>query len=113
LDKVTYKIDDLAYFRALLSNEPELTQEDIDAILDAAEPFKAVYVLYGKMGHIAQYAFLYDETGEKLRRELLNGYQKGVVLCDCNRHFEGAPMEGGDAPTGVVDIIYEEVDDIA
>ena len=42
----------------------------------------------------------------------LNGYERGVVLNDCERHFNGVPCEDGtNRPCGVVRITETEVEE--
>lgn len=100
--KVTYTIDDLEYFRELYKGA-----ENLEEILSAITPFRCEYTLIGE-DYERKYLLL-DPDGNKLNINDLNGYQKGVVLCDCQRHFQRKPLEsGGEMPTGCIKI--EEVE---
>lgn len=92
--KVTFYIDDLAYFKH--------TAPGVD--LGNEESFKAIYTLYGEGKNIERYE-LTDHEGNKISLPDLNGYQKGVILNDCKAHFEGSSYHGGGTwPCGVIKI---------
>ena len=96
--KVTYTIDDLEYFRELYKG--------VENIFEDGTSFRCEYTLIGN-DYEERYLLL-DPDGKKININDLNGYQKGVVLADCSRHFQGKPLEsGGKMPTGCVKI--EEV----
>lgn len=99
--KVTYTIDDLEYFRELYKGV-----DNLEEILGCITPFRCEYTLiaeeYGE-----RYLLLVD--GQETNINELNGYQRGVVLADCQRHFHRKPLDGGrEMPTGCVNI--EEVE---
>lgn len=102
--KVTFYIDDLAYFRRTLEKEANITPEQIDGILSNLNGFSVIYTLYGEGKHIDRYA-LTDVDGNKININDLNGYQRGVILNDCMAYFEGRKNhDGKDEPSGVVKI---------
>lgn len=48
--------------------------------------------------------------GQEISINELNGYQRGVVLADCQRHFQRKPLEsGGEMPTGCIKIEEAEL----
>lgn len=82
--KVTYTIDDVAYFRRVYKDY------DVNSLLSGIEPFRAVYVLYSGINSDKmpdRYELFID--GKKTNINTLNGYQRGVVLEDCFNHFIG------------------------
>ena len=101
--KVTFRIDDYNYFKNLFySRFPESPKEDIEKALSGLNScFKATFILTGEK-FPDQYELL-SENGEKMNINSLNGYQKGIVICDCYRYFEGKI----ESPCGVVDIKEE------
>ena len=104
--KVTYIIDDLEYFKKLYEGE-----NNLEEILNAINPFRCEYTLIGEE-YESEYLSM-DAEGNKLNIDDLNGYQKGVVLADCQRHFQGKPLDsGGKMPTGCIMIkeavLYED-----
>ena len=102
--KVTYHIDDLAYFRRSWSKQANITEEKISGILSGLEPFTAIYTLYGEKTNIDRYE-LTDVDGNKISINDLNGYQRGIILSDCMAHFEGHKNhDGEDEPFGVIEI---------
>lgn len=106
--KVTYEINDAKYFMDCFHDK--LTKEDFDVFF--SKPFIATYILYGENGQFPSYYKLLDAKGEKMSVNGLNGYERGVVLNDCERHFNGVPCENGsDRPCGVVQIIETEVEE--
>ena len=103
--KVTFRIDDYNYFKNLFySRFPESPKEDIEKALSGLNScFKATFILTGEK-FPAQYELL-SENGEKMNINSLNGYQKGIVINDCYRYFEGKIKE----PCGVVKIKDENL----
>ena len=102
--KVTYHIDDLAYFRRSWAKQANIAEEQIDGILSGLEPFTAIYTLYGEKTNIDRYE-LTDVDGNKISINDLNGYQRGIILSDCMAHFEGHKNhDGEDEPFGVIEI---------
>lgn len=101
--KVTYIIDDLEYFRELYKGV-----DNLEEILKAVTPFRCEYTLIGD--EYERKYLLLDAEGNKLNINDLNGYQKGVVLTDCQRHFQRKPLESAtEMPTGCVSIVEAEV----
>ena len=101
--KVVFVIDDVEYFRRSLQNQ-NITDESQNEILKGFNDFKAVYTLYGKEKTVDRYE-LTDFDGNKININELNGYQRGVVLCDCLAYFEGGNYFcNGKEPCGVIDI---------
>ena len=103
--KITFAIDDYNYFKNLFYNRfPESPKEDIEKALAGLNScFKATFILTGDK-FPDQYK-LFDENGEKMNINDLNGYQKGIVINDCYRYFEGKIKE----PCGVVKIKDENL----
>ena len=102
--KVTYTIDDKKYFAAdLHSQKPNITAEEVEAILAYLRDFKAIYALYGDEKFPDRYT-LTAFNGKKISLDSLNGYQKACILNDCMRHFSGKSCAYGDVPCGVISI---------
>ena len=103
--KVTFMIDDYNYFKNLFySRFSESPKEDIEKALSGLNScFKATFILTGEE-FPDQYELL-SENGEKMNINDLNGYQKGIVINDCYRYFEGKIKE----PCGVVEIKDENL----
>lgn len=100
--KVTYIIDDLEYFRELYKEA-----DNLEEILSGVTPFRCEYTLIGEE-HEERYLLLVD--GKKISINELNGYQKGVILVDCQRHFQGKSLESGkEMPTGCIKIEETEL----
>lgn len=99
LREVTYHIDDAAYMKELYKNQGE---KDVDKTIDdLVTPFRCTYQLIGRKDKPdSDYYVLRDEAGKWMNRNDLNGYQRGVILNDCERHFEGKCKK----PFGVVRI---------
>lgn len=99
--EVTYYINDHEYMRELYKEAGNLD----DIMSGLPDPFVCVYTLKAVvtsgqpvMGH--NYYDLTDIMGRKINMEDLNGYQRGIILCDCQKHFDGKQ----DNPFGVVKI---------
>lgn len=103
--KVTFYIDDAKYFKCLFKKEnPNLTDEEIDSILSGQNPFRVIYSLFGDEKTIDHYE-LTDYGGKKLNINDLNGYQRGIILCDCMAYFTGGKFHNNnDYPCGVIRI---------
>lgn len=103
--KITFAIDDYNYFKNLFySRFPESPKEDIEKALSGLNScFKATFILTGEK-FPDQYELL-SENGEKMNINDLNGFQKGIVINDCYRYFEGKIKE----PCGVVEIKDENL----
>jgi len=103
--KVTFKIDDLAFFK----KHYNLTDEQMQDIFSDKESFKVIYTLIGERKNIDKYELM-DYAGNKISINDLNGYEKGVVLNDCCAYFTGGKYHSNaKVPCGVVDIKEEEV----
>ena len=106
--KVIFKIDDQEYFRRELEKE-NCTGKQTENILKGIGIFKAIYTLYGTGKQVDRYE-LTDYKGNKININDLNGYEKGVVLNDCYTYFTGGRyFNNADKPSGVVNIIEEEI----
>lgn len=106
--KVTYIINDKKYFEAdLYRQKPNITAEEVKAILVTFHDFKAIYTLYGDKKFPDRYT-LTDFSRKKISLDNLNGFQKGCILNDCMRHFSGESCTYGDMPCGVVSIEEDE-----
>lgn len=107
--KVTFKINNQEYFRKEFEKEG-CTESQIVYILKGLGNFKAIYTLYGKEKQADRYE-LTDYNGNKININDLSGYEKGVVLNDCNAYFTGGKYHGDTKePCGVVEIIEEEIE---
>lgn len=97
--KVTFFIDDLAFFK----------DEAPDVDFGDQKSFKAVYTLYGEGKNIDRYKLESVDgviIGAKIPLDTLNGYQRGVILNDCKAYFEGRSYtNNGTKPCGVVKIV--------
>ena len=106
--KVIFHIDDLEYFRRIWTEESNCTPEQIEDILSGLENFKAVYTLYGDGKSISRYT-LTDAEGNEININDLNGYQRGVIISDCQAYYGGyRTADGGKSPCGVVGIEESE-----
>lgn len=102
--KVTFYIDDLEYFRIAY----KLTKEQFNEMFSDITSFRVIYTLYGE-GKNADRFTLTDYDGNKVNRNSLNGYERGVVLNDCQAYFVGGKYHlDGTEPCGVVKIEEEE-----
>ena len=100
--KVTYTIDDLEYFRELYKGA-----DNLEEILGCITPFRCEYTLIGEE-YEERYLLLVE--GQEISINELNGYQRGVVLADCQRHFQRKPLEsGGEMHTGCIKIEEAEL----
>lgn len=106
--EVTYYINDHEFMRELYKDAPNL-----DSIMSGlSDPFVCVYTLKGLIvpGYpTTEYSFyeLKDVVGRKIDMDDLNGYQRGIILCDCQRHFAGRCEK----PFGVVGIFVDGGDE--
>lgn len=104
--KVTFIINDLEWFRKFY----KMSDVQFNDIFGNEKPFKCIYVLYGEGNKILERYELTDLDGNKIHRDELNGYQKGVVLNDCCAYFtDGKYHSDTGEPCRVVDIKEEEV----
>lgn len=104
--RVKFYIDDLAFFK----KEYKFTDEQMTEVFGKdRESFKVIYTLYGKFKEPDRYE-LTDYDGNKVCRESLNNYQRGVVLNDCFAYYVGGKYHFNCSyPCGVVKIIDEEI----
>ena len=119
--KVTYKINDIEWFRKdMVDHHPELTMDQINDILEAMnEPFIAEYSLYGNGNQPEKYELIVNGEPWSINDDRLNGYHKGCILNDCIRQFIGAEREPTniareypkDQAFGCLEIIETEVDE--
>lgn len=108
MKKITFIINDYEYFKKLY--EKQTTPEHLEKILEDVQPFKAVFTVYGRPeNHTPDRYALTTENRENLNINDLNGYQKGCVIGDCYRYFEGKRDFEGGTPCGVVEIKEEDV----
>lgn len=108
MKKITFIINDNEYFRRLWKEQT--TPEEVEKILEDVQPFKAIFTVYGSTeNHTPDRYTLTTEDGEKLNINDLNGYQKGCVIGDCYRYFEGKRDFEGGTPCGVINIKEEDV----
>ena len=93
--KVTYKINDIEWFRRdMVSHHPEWTMDQINEILSAMnEPFIAEYSLYGNGNQPEKYELIVNGEPWSINDKRLNGYHKGCILNDCMRQFIGAERD--------------------
>lgn len=99
---IEFIIDDVQYYRNCLT-EDNVEPDVIDRICDNLRSFRCRYVLIGDK-YPDKYE-LWDENGNKININNLNGYERGVVLADCDRYFEGRPLDSTtDMPTGCIKI---------
>ncbi len=108
--KVTFYIDDDQYFRSQFKKEnPNLTDAEIEKIMENTTPFRVIYSIIGD-GKTADRYELTDYNGNKINFNDLNGYQRGVVLNDCMAHFVGGKYhDNADHPCGVVRIVESDI----
>lgn len=102
--KVTYTIDEKKYFEAdLYRQKPNITAEEVEAILVTSHDFKAIYTLYGDEKFI-DHRTLTDFDEKKISLDSVNSFQRICILNDCVRHFSGESCIDGDVPCGVISI---------
>ena len=101
--KVIFRIDDIEYFRRLFYGRfPNAPEKQIEETLShIVLPFRGIFVLKGNRQ--PEHYELYNERGENLNINSLNGYQKGIVINDCYRYYEGKIKK----PCGIVEIKEE------
>lgn len=109
MKKVTFYIDDLEYMIRDIQSSAEITRESAERICEPLAPsFRARFTLKGDSTTPESYE-LYDENGNEMSINDLNGYQRGVVLGDCYRYYEGFKPSFGDEPYGVIKIEEEVI----
>ena len=119
--KVTYKINDIEWFRRdMTERHPEWTMDQINEILSTMnKPFIAEYTLYGVGNQPGKYELIVNGESWSINDERLNGYHRGCILNDCIRQFMGAerdkfniaPEYPKEDAFGCLEIIETEEDD--
>lgn len=105
--KVKYYIDDLKWFQLFY----KFTEQQMEEIFKDKDSFKVILILIGKEKYVDRYE-LTDYDGNKISRNSLNGYQRGIILNDCYAHFGGGKYSNGlESPCGVVKVIEEEIEE--
>lgn len=107
---VTYHIDDAAYFKKLFAAQGATPQE-IENIVDCMNAWQAKYTLIGTPGQYPDRYELYDAYGNKLSITELNGYQKGIVINACIKHYMGELAQ--EDVTGVYAITERFTEEVA
>ena len=105
--KVTFKIDDVKFFRKSFKKQiPTLTEYQIDELVSDMKPsFKVTFILYGEGKSIDRYELI-NSDGKQMNINDLNGYQKGCIINDCYAYFEEREYyANADSPCGVIEII--------
>lgn len=98
--KVTFTINDTECLRKIWEAEnPNITDDEINSILDPLTETKCTFILYGTSNYIDRYE-LFNANGEKMNVNDLNSYQNGCIISECYAYFEGRK----DNPFGVVEI---------
>ena len=97
--KMIFKVNDLATLKRMYEDAPK-------HIFDDVKPFKCTYILYGEKSQFPERYELYDENGDKMNINDLNGYQRGIVLGDCDRYFEGKKPQYDN------EYMFEEVEEV-
>lgn len=102
--KVTFTINDTECLRKILKAEDSnVTDDEINSILDPLTETKYTFILYGNNNYIDRYE-LFNVNGEEMNVNDLNSYQKGCIISECHAYFEGR----NNKPFGVI-AIKEEV----
>ena len=105
--KVTFYIDDVEFFRKFYN----LTDEQMKKLFSDNDSFKAIYTLYGNEDLPDRYE-LTDYDGNRIDRNTLNGFQKGVILNDCWAYYSGGKYCNDEKePCGVIKIKEEFTED--
>lgn len=88
---IRYHLDDKQYFTDLLKRE-NATEQKVAEIIGDKEYFTAIFTLYGyeRNGSISIDRYkLTDNNGQKISINSLNGYEHGIIINECYRHFYG------------------------
>lgn len=93
--KAIFVIDDNKYFK----EQYNLTDEQALEVL-TIPTFKAIYSLFGNGNNLDRYE-LVDVFGNSIDINKLNGYQKAMILGECENYFMGIQK---DKPCGVVEM---------
>lgn len=103
--KVTFTINDTECLRKIWKAEDSnVTDDEINSILDPSTETKCTFILYGINKNIDRYE-LFNVNGEKININDLNPYQNGCIISECHAYFEG----GKDKPFGVIEIKEEVI----
>ncbi len=89
LRRVTYYINDHESYRKILLAEGVSESAADDILSGLPEPFTCLYTLESSGGRFPDRYELKDIDGNKMNMNDLNGYQRGVVLVNAQRHFAG------------------------
>lgn len=101
--KVAFAIDDTEYLRKILKAEnSNVTDDEINSILDPLTETKCTFILYGRDTTEDRYE-LFNANGEKMNINDLNSYQNGCIISECHAYFEGR----NNKPFGVIEIKEE------
>ena len=103
--KVTFTINDTECLRKILKAENlNVTDDEINSILDLSTETKCTFILYGRDTTEDRYE-LFNANGEKMNVNDLYPYQKGYIISGCHAYFEGKK----DKPFGVIEIKEEVI----
>ena len=89
--RVTYYINDHEYMKKDWADKVD----DIESILSGLPaPFACIYTLSGdEDSAFFDHYELKDVLGNKMDINSLNGYQRGVILCNAQRHYAGCDTD--------------------
>ena len=103
--KVVFTIDDIEFFRRKF----KLSDKQMAEFFGDQDSFKVIYTIVGEGKRPDTYE-LTDYDGNKIDRQSLNGYQRGIIINDCIAYFTGASYhENDDEPCGVIKIEEKEI----
>lgn len=88
---ILYNLNDKQYFIDLLKRE-NATEQAITEIIGDKEYFTAIYTLYGYEANGSIYIDRYeltDNNGQQISINSLNGYERGIIINECFKHFYG------------------------
>lgn len=103
--KVAFTIDDTECLRKIWKAEnSNVTDDEINSILDPLTETKCTFILYGTNKNIDRYE-LFNANGDKMNINDLNPYQKGCIISECHAYFEGR----NNKPFGVIEIKEEVI----
>ena len=103
--KVAFTINDTECLRKIWKAEnSNVTDDEINSILDPLTETKCTFILYGNNKNIDRYE-LFNTNGEKMNINDLNPYQNGCIISECHAYFEGRK----DKPFGVIEIKEEVI----
>ena len=106
-----FLIDLNKYFtRDFKRQSPDITDKEINNLLEGLENWQAIFILTGSDGSKQPDKYsLTDTEGNEININTLNGFQNGVVICDCYRFYEGKTVftNNDNSPCGII-AIYDE-----